>query len=299
MQIIAGTNYSAYITRSGRLYLFGGDESSISVVFPVISVSVDDGDNDNELKTNTNSNDSTTVAEDNSRDQLESHNQANKITQQSKRNNPLDGDSLFEAHSKRTSIVSVPRSPSSVWFTSICTRKCVLIGGNSDRIFTVVAAPEIISDSLTAGLLNDLLSSEDDGKNSSNLYNNTFDSQNKLIADTSLDQLVYRGLGDDISKVLTDSFSDQQMYLRSRGNADCIIVTAGNVLIGHKAILSSRSPFLRELILIESSPMTYMVNKRGKQIKQVIETSRQQIVQLLLPEFNGYSKVIFYLIYFI
>jgi hypothetical protein len=102
---------------------------------------------------------------------------------------------------------------------------------------------------------------------------------NVVLLIDSVGELLYRRLqgtasaeldsveDDDVSLDSAHMHSSSRSVFEDRGSADCIVITAGKVLLAHQALLSQRNRFLRELILDES-PMD----------------GSQTICQILLPE---------------
>ena len=67
-----------------------------------------------------------------------------------------------------------------------------------------------------------------------------------------------------------------------RGKADCMLLAAGKMLLCHKALLSQRSPELRDMIIMETPT----------------DTEESYPIQLLLPELrNDAAKAFLHYLY--
>jgi len=156
----------------------------------------------------------------------------------------LDRAMQEEELKRMASVVACPRCPSDAWLREICTRRATSIFGAGNRIFTVLDE-EAVSPSLTSPLLDTLLSTVS-------------------AADES--PAVASGSGSSAAS-LTNSHIDS--LFENRGKADCMVLASGKVFLCHKALLSQRSPELRNMIFMES-PTT--------------GDDPNQLVQILLPE---------------
>lgn len=122
--------------------------------------------------------------------------------------------------------VNSPRCPSAAWLSKLSSRRTTFISSFGERMF-VAQDEDLVSMDLGEKLLGVLQGSS-------------------LSSDVNweLDSL-------DSFHMLTDEPPNNA--LNRRGVADSLIITSGRTLLGHQALLSRRSVFIRDLIINEST----------------------------------------------
>ena len=155
----------------------------------------------------------------------------------------------------KSTIVSTPRCPTASWLHEICMKKVMYVSSGGCKIM-VILDEETIAHSVTAPLLHKLTSQATD-----------------YYSDDKRDSA-------SIS-IASEAFSDISVF-ESRGKADCMVLASGKTFLCHKAILSSRSPELRNMIIMETP---------------TDETALMYPIQILLPELQNDSAraFLFYL----
>jgi hypothetical protein len=158
------------------------------------------------------------------------------------------------------------RFPSSMWLPGLSSRRIVDIFSGASRMYAVLE-----EDSIASSLFLPLY--------------------NKLFKETSLENSVQKSTNDvdddaDSATVVLSNESIIDMFDK-RGQADCMIIAGGKILFSHRAILTQRSPVLRDLIEDE-------VNA----ISDPSENAMFQPVQILLPQLQySTAKELLYFIY--
>ncbi len=135
------------------------------------------------------------------------------------------------------SVVASPRCPSDSWLRELCTRQICKIAASGNKFFLLVDE-EAVCRELTAPLLNNLQSTAGER---------------------------FKG---DAHSASEHSASDSESVYETRGRADCMILASGKAFLCHKALISQRSPELRDMVVMESPT----------------DGSPGQLVQILLPE---------------
>ena len=158
---------------------------------------------------------------------------------------------LEELIATKASIVRTPRRPSATWLDAICTKKVVHVASSGTRCFTILDEENVVP-ALTASLLRRTLIG-------TSQTNDNFTDADDITLDS------YRPRNDE------ESYGS---YFAQRGRADCMLLVSGKVLLCHKALLSVRSPELRDMIVQEQPADEYTIN------------GQPQPTQLLLPELH-------------
>jgi len=158
---------------------------------------------------------------------------------------------LEELVATKASNVRTPRRPSATWLDAICTKKVVHVSSSGTRCFSILDE-ENVALSLTAPLLRRTLVG-------TSQTNDNFNDADDITLDS------YRPRDDD------DTYGS---YFAQRGRADCMLLISGKVLLCHKALLSARSPELRDMIVQEQPADEYTIN------------GQPQPTQLMLPELH-------------
>lgn len=148
----------------------------------------------------------------------------------------IESDVLSDFSDEDFYPVVLPTMPTASWLPSLCSRHCTMIAGSNQKLF-VLTEGEVVNNSFTIGLYQKLLTGRLDDK----------DDEASMIGST----------------VLSDS------VFRSRGLADCILISSGKLYLAHRALLAVRSPVLRDMIMMETT-----------------DDDLEQPTQLLLPELN-------------
>ena len=151
----------------------------------------------------------------------------------------------------KAGIVRAPRRPSATWLEALCTKKAIHVSSSGTRCFVILDG-ENIAPALTEPLLRRTVVGP--SKNTEAFWD---------ADDISLES--YRPRGDE------ESYGS---YFAQRGRADCMLIVSGKVLLCHRALLSVRSPELRDMIIRETPADEYTVH------------GEPQPAQLLLPELH-------------
>jgi hypothetical protein len=256
VQVCAGDLCTAFLTAEGRLFLCGSGPA-VPNFMPASRVlqDVDAADGTSPGSSSARP----TAAE-----------RAGFTAEQEKQQRAADKADMEEELMRLATVVGSPRCPSDSWLRELCTRKITSIAGSGNRLFALTDE-EAVSQSLTAPLLNLLLSSSSSGpgeQQQQSHRNGKHVSGNNSVSDAS-------GYNSSSSSQHPESIFE------SRGKADCMILASGKVFLCHKALIAQRSPELRNIIIMESPT----------------DDSSGQMVQILLPELqrDGARALLHYL----
>jgi hypothetical protein len=145
--------------------------------------------------------------------------------------------------------VAAPRRPSASWLGNVSTRRTLLVAGSGTRCL-VLQDDETVSASLTSQLLRRALVGPQAAQGA-----------HDGLDDMSLD-----------SHAKSDAGSvGSASYFEQRGRVDMMLIAAGKVLLGHRALLAQRSPELRDMIAVESPT----------------DDADEVVTQVLLPELQA------------
>ena len=190
----------------------------------------------------------------------------------------LEADNLDLAVSS-ASIVSLPRRPSASWLSQLSAKSVLLIASSGTRCF-VLQDEELVSSSLTGRLMRNLMFGNGRGGDSA---------EGAVLDDVSLDSLA-RSEASSVRGKLRHEEQRKPFYFEQRGRADCMLIASGKILLAHRAILSQRSPQLRDMIAMETENA---VDGDGFDVGDDFSVSvdhqpgAQYIVKLLLPELHS------------
>ena len=261
VHVAAGDMHTAFLTSTGSLYLCGAGP----VVPPFFSESDVRQQTQRRRKKSKSSTSSSGRHGDNSRDE-----DAAELEEEE--------DNLDRAISS-ASIVSLPRKPSASWLSQLSAKSVLLIASSGTRCF-VLQDEELVSSSLTGRLMRNLLFGNGRGGDSA---------EGAVLDDVSLDSLA-RSEASSMRGKLRHEEQRKPFYFEQRGRADCMLIASGKILLAHRAILSQRSPQLRDMIAMETENA---VDADGFEVGDDFSVSvdnqpgAQYIVKLLLPELHS------------
>ena len=147
-------------------------------------------------------------------------------------------------------IVTLPRKPSASWLGALSAKAVLLVAASGTRCFAV-QDEELVSSSVTSRLLRSLLGGGRVAAHGSGADDGGDGEEGMVLDDASLDTLALS----EASSVRGRQRREEQrkpFYFEQRGRADCMLIASGKILLAHKAVLSLRSPALRDMIAMET-----------------------------------------------
>ena len=111
-----------------------------------------------------------------------------------------------------------------------------------------------------------------------------------ILDDVSLDSLA-RSEASSMRGKMLHAEQKKAFYFEQKGGADCMLIASGKILLAHRAILSQRSPQLRDMIAMEtenavdSDGLSFDLSDDISSIGEIPST--QHVVKLLLPEIHS------------
>lgn len=271
VQVSAGDLHSAAVTARGHLYLWGTG----SVAPPLASTSLRaeenkrsevDAQNDEDEEDEDGSDaeaeaaEAEAGAEDKEKDEGE---KAAKSHKKRLRRQRAEHHRKVERLLQKATIVTAPRRPSASWLPFLASKRTLLVASSGGRCFAL-QDEELVAAALTSPLLRRSMLGGAAGQSE---YGDAGDDSQSVFSASKGGHLHQRhaahhhahsrGAADVADDASLDSFirsedgSNMGSFFAQRGLADCIVICSGKVLLAHRALLSARSPVLRDLIIQE------------------------------------------------
>jgi hypothetical protein len=298
VQVACGDMHTAFMSGTGRLYLSGEGH----VVPPFITVQTPIDAEDGETGKSGDINDAVEEVQSPGRrvsasGSIEQAGVAAEAKESSENPNTKalspTGESKTPSNKKiakaaeslpdNVSTVFTPRSPSSLWMSRLASRRTLLIAASGSHMMALQDDDLVASAASTRMFLN-LQSEQEQMQFAEDLgvvVREAADSSGVVTVkledgDEDEDWIIDGSIASSSANRTTKSIFEQ------RGYADCLIISSGKILMAHRAILSARSPVLRDK-LIEEAP-------GGDDLDQP--------TQLLLPELlHGTARVLLQYLY--
>lgn len=163
-----------------------------------------------------------------------------------------NGKRLASLTSSQRRHITSPRCPSDIWLTKLYTRRVLHVSSSGSKVF-VLLNDEIIADAMAKLCKRAVLGTQVPAPRQ-------MDAAGKYASAASLICILLI-VKASLCLASDDASLDSGLYSQNsssslfeqRGRVDCLVLASGKVLLCHRALLSHRSPVLRDLIYEEYS----------------------------------------------
>lgn len=302
VQVACGDMHTAFMSGTGRLYLCG--EGHVIPPFITVQTPIDDEDVERQDDVDISEKELTEL-ESSQREESRSVPDADAgVAAEAKESSERNEKSAVEALDTKgkpketinqkikrdaeslpdnVSTVYTPRSPSSLWMSRLASRRTVLIAAAGSHMMAL-QDDDLVASAASARMFMNLQSEQEQMQYAEDLgavVREATDAPGAISVKLEEDDEDDDG-NTDGSIASSSANRTAKSIFEQRGYADCLLISSGKILMAHRAILSARSPVLRDK-LIEESP-------GGDDLDQP--------TQLLLPELlHGTARVLLQYLY--